>query len=197
MVEEPVPDLKSLMRLLQPYDALGVGKVRLGGQADGGYVVLDDFADIDTVIGCGVGWDVSFERAFADKNIPVHLYDHTVDRAPQAHANFSFHKRRLSAWPAADAETLESIAAAWPMRPFRALLKMDIEGDEWPIFAAASGSTLLVYRQIVCELHHLGQRTDSNWYRDVARALRNLSRHFVVVHVHGNNYGLTALVDGK
>jgi hypothetical protein len=189
--------LREVLRLLRPQDAFGVKKVRLGGKGDGGYVVLDDFIGIETVIGCGVGWDVSFERTFAERGIPVQLYDHTVEKPPHDHRNFNFHRRRVSAVRAADAETLDSIAAAYPTPPLRTLLKMDIEGNEWPIFAAAADKTLRSYRQIVCELHHLGRRSEPQWLDDAGQALRNLVRNFAVVHVHANNCGARTQLDGK
>jgi hypothetical protein len=197
MTDQPPADLHAVLRLLRPYEALGVGKVRLGANRDGGYVVLDDFVGIEAVIGCGVGADVSFELALARRNIPVSLYDHTVEKLPTQHAGFTFHPRRISTTPAPDAATLDQIVAALQVRPHRGFLKIDIEGDEWAIFAALGPQTMACFRQIACELHFLGQKSEPAWLERAAAALRNLNRHFAVVHVHGNNYGHVGQLDGK
>jgi FkbM family methyltransferase len=196
MIEEAQADLRQLLRLLRPHEALGVGKVRLGAKEDGGYVVLDDFAGIETAVGCGVGWDVSFELDLARRNIPVALYDHTIEKLPTEHPGFTFHRRRVSAAPAAGAATLDEIVAELQIRPRRGFLKIDIEGAEWEVFAALGPQTLQSFRQIACELHWLGETQDRDWMNLARAALRNLNRDFAVVHIHGNNCGFVSQLDG-
>jgi hypothetical protein len=60
-------------------------------------------------------------------------------------------------------------------------LKMDIEGSEYEIVPDIIKNHLRV-RCLVAEFHRLHKRTE-----EFNQAVRALSRHFSIVHVHGNN----------
>ena len=66
---------------LQPIasDAL----IRLGNKGDGGYVVPEFLVNkADSLLSFGMSSDWSFEEDVTEKNptIPIHVYDHTVDK---------------------------------------------------------------------------------------------------------------------
>ncbi len=66
---------------------------------------------------------------------------------------------------------------------------MDIEGSEWEVFSTIEESTLKQFKQIVVELHGLG---DHSWGANMdikLQALKNLKKNFEIVHVHANNFG--------
>jgi hypothetical protein len=191
------PDIGDLMRLMRPYEAVGQKKIRLGAPNDCGYVLLDDFDGIVRAVGCGVGWNVSFERDLAERGIDVDLFDHTVDRTPQQHDRFHFHRIKLG--DGSDAErcvSLDGIAAMYRLQPGTAILKIDIEGDEWPLLNHVDPASLRRYRQILIELHWFDRARDPKILAAMISAVRKLTLDFAVVHVHGNNWGSVASLGG-
>ena len=84
--------LKLLTRL-SPKNCKKLNKVRVGLSADGGYVLPDDFDGVQGMLSIGVGPDVSFDYALAQKEIPSYQYDHTVEKNPIDHELFHFHKK--------------------------------------------------------------------------------------------------------
>jgi hypothetical protein len=69
------------------------------------------------------------------------------------------------------------------------VLKIDIEGHEWEVFADCSDATFSKIAQIVCEFHDLSHLEHPEFRDRAHRALSNLTKHFAPVHVHANNYG--------
>ncbi len=183
--------MRHLLSQLRPYAAVGHEKIRLGPAHDCGYVMLDDFAPIKAAIGCGVGWNVDFEWQLAERGIEVDLFDHTVEDVPRKHPRFWFHRRKLAVAPQDGQASidLDGIARRLAVPQGAALLKIDIEGDEWALFKHASRQAFLPYRQIVCEIHWLEKASDPQWYATALAAVQNLTRDFAVVHVHANNFG--------
>ena len=53
------------LRLISPVSAMNVRKLRVGGAADGGYVMLDDLDRIGVCYSPGVGPDVSWDLEMA------------------------------------------------------------------------------------------------------------------------------------
>lgn len=188
------PDLQArlvlLGRLLAPRRATTHRKIRLGGRGDGGYVMLDDFGRLRTALSLGVGPNVDWDADMAERGIAVHMFDHTVAGPPRRHRHFHFHPIRIDAAAADGAEDLVSILDRYGSPdPHSTLLKIDIEGSEWSLFAEADDATLSRFPQILCEFHAVGEVENDEHYRLMIRALSRLKRHFDVVHVHGNNFG--------
>ena len=181
--------IRRLLNLMRPHEAVGHKKIRLGAKADGGYVLLDDFDGILRGVGCGVGWDVSFERDLAERGIEIDLFDHTVAGLPTQHARLHFHRIRLGDGLAGEGPcvSLDGIGAMYRLAPGTAILKMDIEGDEWALLSQVMPASLLRYRQIVIELHWLNRASDPQFLAVMTQVMRKLTRDFAVVHVHGNN----------
>lgn len=72
---------------------------------------------------------------------------------------------------------------AAPPAPHSVFLKMDIEGSEYALIDALVDCHES-FSGIVAEFHHLHRRPGA-----FDRAITRLLQHFVIVHVHGNNYG--------
>jgi hypothetical protein len=190
--------VRDLLGPLRPHRAVGHDKIRIGASHDGGYVMLDDFTGIHAAIGCGVGWNVDFEFELAERGIEVDLFDHTIAEPPRAHPRFWFHRRRVAGAPqdgmpsldrdATPLVDLDGIAKRLAVPDGAALLKVDIEGDEWTLFQRASRAALRPYRQIVCEVHDLHGIADARFLATALAAVKNLTRDFAVVHVHANNH---------
>ena len=99
--QAPIIDLLSH---LTPRRSVGFGKLRLGRDGDGGYVMLDDFADVSAALSFGIGRDCSWDAAIAARAIDVDQYDHTVDGSPTANPRFRFFKKKIAAAASDDSE---------------------------------------------------------------------------------------------
>jgi methyltransferase FkbM-like protein len=177
----------SVLKAFEPRKATGFDKVRVGRDFDGGYILLDDFVAVGTALSIGISDDASWDLSIAERNIPVHQFDHSIERGPIGHPLITFHKLAVAAADAPGALSLDTIVNRHLAGCERAILKIDIEGNEWQVFDAASPSALDRFSQIVCEFHalqHIGDQGYTELFRSVLDKLR---RHFEVVHVHGNN----------
>lgn len=177
----------SVLRAFEPKKAIGFNKVRVGRNFDGGYVLLDDFVDVGAALSFGINNDASWDLDIAQRNIPVHQFDHTIDRAPADHPLFTFHKLAVAGADEPGALSLDSIMNRHLAGRDRVILKIDIEGDEWPVFNGASPATLDRFAQIVCEFHALEHVAEPGYTEMFRAALDKLRHHFEVVHIHGNN----------
>ena len=95
----PQTRVLAALRHLVPYDEPGIGKLRLGGPHDGGYVMLDALAPSQTVLSFGVGPTVTFDADMAERGHDVLLFDHTVDALPQSHPRFRWFRQGVAGQP--------------------------------------------------------------------------------------------------
>ena len=72
--------------------------VRIGGSADGGYLVPDDLAGISALFSPGVADTADFESVFAARGVPCFLADYSVDAPPVSSPLFHFEKKYLGAY---------------------------------------------------------------------------------------------------
>jgi hypothetical protein len=193
------PFMRRTMDLVRPMDVQGGNFVRKGREGDGGYVMLDELADIRAAYSIGIGGDVSWDAAIATHGIDVWQYDHTVEAPPLADARFHFHRLGVAATASKDGtlRTLESLVAENGHDGRRDLiLKMDIEGGEWEVFSSAPMQLLEQFSQILVEFHGLCDLDDADKIWRVLDALSHLQRTHQSVHVHANNWGTTAMIGG-
>ncbi len=184
-----------LGRLLKPCRLTSHRKIRLGGREDGGYVMIDDLDHLKTAFSLGVGPNVDWDHAMAQRGVDIHQFDHTVAGPPRQHPRFHFHKKRIDGVASPETENLVSLLDTYGSSGNRAnILKVDIEDSEWSLFANTDPAVLARFPQILCELHSLGYVHDDEHYRRMTEALRRLRGRFEVVHVHGNNCGRRVFV---
>lgn len=172
---------------------------RLGELNDGGYLVCMDHLEKSELQGAysmGVEhhdqWSLDVYKTF---QIPIFQYDCTVSGPAQNCDECYFFQACLKgkddedpfpgkrSWTLAEA-VAESKQATAKERSL--LLKMDIEGGEWPTLAGSDLETLKKFRQLVIEFHDLENEETHELYLQVMQKL--LKAGFKVVHVHGNNY---------
>jgi hypothetical protein len=176
-------------RRLSPFDVEGYRKVRLGNSNDGGYVFIDDFAEVSTVISCGISTDVSCDLAFAELGKDVVQFDHTVKGPPTGHPRFRFRKQAIDERleiPGA-ARLSDVICEVGDKGKSDLLLKIDIEGGEWSTFASIPKSALLRCRQIACEFHHSSKFAKREFFALCEAAVDVISDDFFPAHIHANN----------
>jgi hypothetical protein len=193
LADETLEEIKNGLRLLRPYAVKGFKKVRFGSLHDGGYVILDDFRDVDTVFSFGIDKDATWDLDIAKKGITVYQFDHTIDRPPITdNSRLIFAKKRISTEAGPDSESLCSLVAQHDKHNIdpNILLKIDIECDEWAIFDKAPSEILRRFSQIVGEFHFFeGFSADARCRRLINRVLRKLVDSYAVIHIHANNHG--------
>jgi hypothetical protein len=181
---------KNLKSLLIPYK-LPFKKIRIGRPKDGGYVIFD--TNLDKVAGLysyGISDDVSFELDFVEKyNVKCYMFDHTIDKLPNTHANFIFTKE-----PGNSTTILKHVNLTNPDKN-NLFLKMDIEGHEWELFNNLSIDDMVNFEQIVIEMHNL-QFLQNQYFGNMGitnekmeAVLSKINTYFYLGHIHGNNCG--------
>jgi len=178
----------------------GVGKLRIGGEADGGYVMLDRLRPGQPVFSYGVGPDSSFDADMAARGHPVFMFDHTVEGpAGGLPPGATFTREGVAPAPAPERslDTIEAHLGRHGCLGRRDLiLKMDVEGAEWPVLATLPDTVLDAFEQIVVEMHGFHALGDAGLRALVRAALSRLAGRFTVVHVHGNAHGGIGLAEG-
>ena len=76
------------------------------------------------------------------------------------------------------------------------ILQMDIEGAEYESILATPDHILKRFRTIVLEIHSLDRWGLQEFYNIAQAMIAKLKQHFIVVHVHPNNYGGLVSVNG-
>ncbi len=178
------------LRLLAPCDVVGTGKIRIGGQLDGGYVLVDQLDPRQPVLSIGIGPSVTFDTEMAERGHVLHLYDHTIETLPGDHPSFTWEKIGVAPEtdPARNMRSLADMAARLPQTGCDPILKMDVENAEWAVLAATPPAVLRQFAQITIELHQLLSLHQTAFNTLAVQALRHLTQDFAVVHVHGNNF---------
>jgi hypothetical protein len=188
----------NLAKFLAPRHAVGQRKIRVGSRYDGGYVCLDDFAEISAAFSFGIGQDDHWDVDIADRGIIVYQFDHTVQSPPRLHTNCRFYRKKIVA--VKDSESVESISSLVANLSEVGLasivLKIDIEHNEWQVLLSTPREDLCKFRQIICEFHGFDKIEDNEWYQQALAVLEKLNLDHQVVHVHGNNYAPWIIVGG-
>ena len=182
--------VRSLIEACRPV-ATDVPLVRVGPDADGGYLVPDDLEGVRLCLSPGVDDKIAFELDLAARGVPSALADHSISGLPLEHPMLSFEPLRVGALDAPGRTSLDGwVARVAPPRSGEApdlLLQMDIEGAEYPALLAASSETLERFRVVVVELHHLDRLFDPVALDLLEACLERLLALFDVVHLHPNN----------
>src|SRR5579864_6808183 len=126
-------EVLQLIRSLRPRRS-GSPLVRIGGGADGGYLLPDDLAGIEYCFSPGVSDTAAFENELADRNIRSFLADHSVAGPPIMRPEFTFDRKFIGAVNNDVYMTLEAWKDKYlPGYRGEMLLQMDIEGAEYEV----------------------------------------------------------------
>lgn len=185
-----------LLALMRPQAMRTQTKVRLGNEYDGGYVVPSIALNCDALVSIGVGPDVSFDLALAQRGAQIIQFDHTVEKLPVEHPSFRFFKKGWGSRSEGEFLCLSDIDARLEGAPQHKLFKFDIEGGEYDIFENIVPDDLKSYEVICCELHNFSRLADESFFVKVKHLLQCLSQYHAPVHLHANNYGSVILTEG-
>ncbi len=175
-----------LMERMHPVTT-GAGLIRMGAEADGGYLVPDDLEGIAACFSPGVDVKASFEEAFVARKIPCYLADASVAGAPIVDPLIHFDKKFLGVVDDELSISMDRWVKRYAPSTGDLVLQMDIEGAEWPVLLNVSEEVLLRFRVIVLELHYLERLIDQVGFEFLFATLDRLLRHYHVVHLHPNN----------
>jgi hypothetical protein len=167
--------------------------LRIGGDADGSYLLPDDIAGIEACFSPGVNNFKFFEDYLADHyGIASHMCDKSSDiekfRTPMKPGLQTFIKKWLDVDGGEDSVALADWVAAHCPGTGDLLLQIDIEGAEYRNLLATPPEVLRRFRIIVIEVHGLIRLTDPAIFDTVlAPFLTLLDQDFICVHAHPNN----------
>lgn len=179
---------------ISPVAAVGINKVRIGRKADGGYVMLNDFSGVDGAISLGINDEDSWDVDIMNRGIAVHQYDNTIERPPTSDSRLTFFREKISSSIESGTSSIDDAVGRIGGR--KLILKCDIEGSEWDVFASTSSDTLKKFSQIACEFHGFGSIADDASFAKIEMALRNINRQFRPIHIHANNSGPWMIICG-
>jgi FkbM family methyltransferase len=191
-------DIKAAIGLLVP-SACTHELIRIGGDADGAYLVPNDLQEIEACFSPGVSNVIEFEKELADRySIPSYLCDASVDPS-QLCLDTTYHRFSrlwLGGYDGENTQTLDSwVAGTIHGDSTNLLLQMDIEGAEFSSIMAASDSTLKRFRILIIEFHWLWRIQSSRFLNTrFLPTLEKLAKHFDCVHAHPNNCCGTTII---
>ena len=181
-----------------PKSIAGVGKIRIGGQGDGGYVMPDlDYSNRKDKIAYSFGvsnyspWDTQM----ANMGYDVFQYDGTIDAPPERHPCLHFYRNNISAKlnPPQNERNIRQIISEHGHWNKSIILQCDIEGAEWEVFAAMNDEEFNQFEQIIVEFHNLADLNKFDYHLSI---LEKINRTYQPVHVHCNNWGGSLILKG-
>jgi len=182
-----VDEIKVLLEKLYP---LKIDKelIRVGSKKDGGYLVPDDFEDIEALFSPGVGNKQDFDLELAKKGIKIFMADASVEGPKINHNNFNFVKKFLGS---IDNDLYISMEK-WINENFLKdnkdlILQMDIEGSEYEVIYSIPKNILERFRIIIIEFHNLDLLWNRKFFYKCKNVFLKLLETHYVVHNHPNN----------
>jgi hypothetical protein len=193
------PYIRKLLSLLKPMDVPGLSLVRKGRAFDGGYVMLDYKLESSICYSMGIADDVSWDSDMASMGCQVFQYDHTIKSFPLKHSSFHSFGIGICSQPTSDPnlKTIEELVKInQHEKEDSMIMKMDIEGAEWSVFAEIEESVIAKFSQIIVEMHGLEHAHSTRQLRKYLSVLERINRTHQIVHIHANNHGSLSLISG-
>jgi hypothetical protein len=177
--------------------------IRVGPAIDSGYILFDDFSDLDSVISLGIGRNVDTELYFAELGIDIFLFDGTVKSLPKNHERFKFSSRNVyGSTPSSSASNnfilsndifksqlnlFAEFKKTMRIQP-QYLFLVDIEGSEYDVILNTEKKHLVLCQQITVEFHDIFKQI-TNGKQEIYDCLVKLNQTHELISIHGNNYG--------
>ena len=181
-------ELKELLKIKAPIES---SLIRVGSKGDGGYVMVNEF-NSNIAYSFGVGDNTTWDEGMSQLGYDVYMYDPTVTFEPK-NPKLHFFKEGIGEKDSEEFKTLETILHRNKHNSVGMILKMDVEGAEWPFLKSVKEETLNMFDQILFEFHGLLNPTkDFN----ILSLLKKLNKTHQLVHLHGNNCGMVLNIGG-
>jgi len=153
--------IQEILNYLAPNQYLGKIK-RIGGKADGSYVVPIEILGKNTyLLSGGIENNNKFEIYAASRGTTGIQIDNSITNPPQNHTNLKFLNATLGDIDKSGHVSLETLMNKVPKNK-KILLKIDIEGGEIEALGSLSTKNLKRIDCLVMELHNLGSITSKN-----------------------------------
>ena len=143
-------------------------KIRLGTNADGGYVICKLEGNYDCYISCGVANEASFDKDFLNlyQNIEksnCYAFDGTIKDYPYNFTkNITFIKKNINTFNDDKNTNLDNLINKYE----NIFLSIDIEGGEYPWILSLTENKLQNFKQICIEFHGLNGNSHKTKYSD-------------------------------
>ena len=175
--------LKLLKKLLPK--KIDIDLIRLGENNDGGYLIPDDLHGVEKNYSAGVGFLTGFEKDLEEKfSIHSSLLDFNEINKEILPKNSLFQKKKLSL----ENKSTEISINQWiDKNDKEIILKIDIEGDEYPILANISDHNLRKVRILIIEFHDLRNLRNNSFFSFFEKIFSRLNTIFYPCHLHVNN----------
>jgi hypothetical protein len=161
--------------------------VRIGSTSDGGYLLPNDFENIEAVFSPGVSNIHSFELHMLEKyKVKSFMCDFTVDKIIPNKKELIFEKKHLGVINNHEFQRLEE----WVnlnSKTKNLILQMDIEGAEYSVILDTPIEILKKFRIIIIEFHDLDLSFNTQFFEIYSSVINKILKQFSVVHLHPNN----------
>lgn len=179
--------LAALLALLKPMST-GHSLIRIGGEADGGYLVPDDLESICQCFSPGVDIKSDFELDCANRGMEVFMADASVDGPAREHSKFHFEKQHVGGYPREGTMDFTDWVNRCAAPTGDLMLQMDIEGHEYEVLAGLPIGLLSRFRIVIVEFHHLSRLFERSFFDLVMPVFEKLASTHVCAHIHPNNF---------
>lgn len=176
--------LLALLKKILP-KKIDIDLIRLGENNDGGYLIPNDLNGIVKNYSAGVGNLTGFEKDLEEKfSINSNMLDFNEINPIILPKNSNFQKKKLS---------LENNSSNISINNWidnndkEIILKIDIEGEEYPILANISDQNLRKVRILVIEFHDLRNLRSNSFLSFFEKIFSRLDNFFYPCHLHINN----------
>ena len=198
--DEAYNDAARVFEALKPKSVAGGRKIRVGGQHDGSYVMLEPPDDARRKIAYSFGistyapWDLEMAR----RGYEIFQYDGTVDQSPDRHPLIKFHKLNITGdeSPSKSETNIARIISGHGHQDcWNIILQMDIEGAEWGVLERISEEDLNHFEQIIVEWHWFPTDDRLELERRLGLLLK-LNRTHQTIHIHAPNSAIPTVLQG-
>jgi len=183
------PELKTFLHQFREH-YVSCELIRVGGGADGGYLLPNILNDVIYCFSPGVEYTSDFEVELSEKyNIKSFMADASVLQPPVSSSDFEFIPKFLGAKTGDDYITLSDwIDKSGVGLNSNKILQMDIEGGEYDVLVYEDSETLASFSILVIEFHNLKKLFDRDFLKMVSGIFQKLFKNFSICHVHPNNH---------
>ncbi len=159
--------------------------IRLGDDNDGGYLVPNDFKNLNKNYSAGIGDLSKFEKDLKDKfSIESNMLDFNKIDSSILPAGSKFLRKKIGIGLNEEVVTINN----WlNHEKGEIVFKMDIEGDEYLTLASISEENLKKIRILVLEIHGLRNLRNQFFCETFEKVISKLCDVFYVCHLHVNN----------
>lgn len=186
----PIEYAQKIHSLFPIHEVNNTTLCRVGKIGDGGYVMAGNFPKKGIAYSIGISTDISWDKAMLELGLSdIYMYDHTIDGLPEDNDGYHWEKKGIIGTYDASSQELITLDMMIKQnnhcKESEMILKIDVEGAEWEVFANIEMDLLGKFSQIVVEFHDVCN-IDNLPLK--IKALTNINKTHVPVHVHGNNW---------